>query len=320
MGFLVWRRDCTDGGPVPYDRHPHPSTESQRVNASQLPILFALTSSVLFAFSIQFQGLGLRDTDSRTATLISIGASTVLYWLVAPLLLRSEYWVVGALLIFCAVGLIRPFLSSNLALAGVTHLGPTLATTLAATSPFFGALLGVFWLGEIMTWPLAFGTAGIMAGIVMLAHGGRTKGDWPMWALALPVGAATIRAFGHVFSKVGMEIVPSPYFAGLVTLSVSFCVALGFHAIRRRRPFLASSRRSILYFGVAGVANGVSLLSLNTALSGGDVVVIIPIVATSPVITLLLGRFVFRQEMLTPRAMMAVLMIVPAVIIIAVGR
>ena len=290
------------------------------MNASQLPILLALVSSVLFAISIQFQGLGLRDTDSRTATLLSVGASTALYWLVAPLLLRADYWVVAALLIFFAVGVIRPFISSNLALAGVTYLGPTLATTLAATSPFFGAMLGVFWLGEVMTWPLAAGTGGIIAGIVLMASGGRSKGDWPLWALALPVGAATIRAFGHVFSKVGMEIVPSPYFAGLVTLSVSFCVALAFHAMRRRRPFLASSRRSMLYFGIAGIANGVSLLSLNTALSGGDVVVVIPIVAISPVVTLLLGRFVFRQEMLTPRAIVAVLMIVPAVIIIAVGR
>ena len=291
------------------------------MNASLSPILFALTSAVLFAFSIQFQGLGLRDTDSRTATLISVGASTALYWLVSPLLLRSDYWLPAALLIFCAVGLIRPFLSSNLALAGVAYLGPTLATTLAATTPFFGAMLGVFWLDELMSWPLALGTAGIMTGVVMLASGGRTKGDWPLWALALPVGAATIRAFGHVFSKLGMEIVPSPYFAGLVTLSVSFSVALAFHAVgRRRRSFLASSRRSILYFVVAGFTNGVSLLSLNTALSGGDVVVVIPIVAVSPVFTLLLGRFVFRQETLTPRSLAAVLVIVPAVMIIAAGR
>ena len=35
-------------------------------------------------------------------------------------------------------------------------------------------------------------------------------------ALLLPVGAALLRSFAHVFAKIGMEAIPSPFFVALV--------------------------------------------------------------------------------------------------------
>jgi len=52
----------------------------------------------------------------------------------------------------------------------------------------------------------------------------------------------------------------------------------------------------------------------------GEVVKIIPIVALSPVFTLLLGLFVFRRETLTLRIVLALLLIVPGVILVASGH
>ena len=49
-----------------------------------------------------------------------------------------------------SAGLIRPAISANLSLAGMRYLGPTLATTLASTSPLFGAAFGILWLGEVL--------------------------------------------------------------------------------------------------------------------------------------------------------------------------
>ena len=59
---------------------------------------------------------------------------------------------------------------------------------------------------------------------------------------------------------------------------------------------------------------------LNTALLRGEVVSVIPIVAASPVFTMLLSIFVFHRETLTPRIVMAVLVVVPSVIFIALNR
>jgi drug/metabolite transporter (DMT)-like permease len=67
----------------------------------------------------------------------------------------------------------------------------------------------------------------------------------------------------------------------------------------------------------AGVIMGVSVVSLNTALMRGQIVTVVPIVACSPVFTMLLSVLVFRREKLTARVVLAVFTVVPSVLLIA---
>ena len=280
-------------------------------------IAFALSSSFLFAFSLQMQAMGLREVSARIGTLVTIGSTTLAYWLVSPLFVERWYWFDSAILIFAAIGLIRPFLSVNLALAGVRLLGPTLASTLGGTTPLFGALFGVLWLGEEMTWPILTGTLAIVAGVVLLARSGRVRMDWPLWAILLPMGASLIRSFGHAWTKVGMEALPSPAFAAMIGTTVSLVIALIAERKSLVQPVASINWRAQRWFVLAGLTNAVSLFSLNNALNLGDIIVVIPVVATSPVVTLLLSRFVFRQDSIDLRKVTAVALIVPAVILIA---
>ena len=66
----------------------------------------------------------------------------------APFLMDWSNWLEPAVLIFVLVGLFRPSVSANLAIAGMRYLGPTLTTTLSATSPLFGAAFGVVLLAR----------------------------------------------------------------------------------------------------------------------------------------------------------------------------
>jgi len=61
------------------------------------------------------------------------------------------------------------------------------------------------------------------------------------------------------------------------------------------------------------------VISLNTALLRGHIVTVVPIVACSPVFTMLLSVLVFRRERLTPRTVLAVALVVPSVIFIALN-
>jgi len=247
--------------------------------------------------------------------------STVLFWLFSPWFLQLWYWGTSAVVIFALVGLFRPFLTSNLAIAGIRHLGPTLTSILASTAPVFAAFFAIIILGETLTIPLALGTLTIVLAIGLLARKSEAKSTWPVWALALPIGAAVLRALGHALTKLGLDIVPDPLFAGLVSYSVSLVIALGSSLGQKKR---ASARvrwtPGLLWFFCGGVVNGISIWSLNTALHLGEVVKIIPIVALSPVFTLLLGLFVFRRETLTLRIVLALLLIVPGVILVASGH
>ncbi len=288
---------------------------------SEVPtVWFALTSAVLFAIGAHFQNLGLARVRSDRGATISIATSAVFFWLMAPFLLDGANWSRSAVWIFVLIGLFRPSVSANLAVAGMRYLGPTLASTLSSTSPLFGAALGVLWLGESLTWTTALGTAGIIVAIVMLTRrSSRAAVTWPLWALGLPVGAAAVRSVGHVLSKIGLEGIPDPYFAGLVAFSVSALVMIAVNRIRPGSQPVQWRGGGPYWFMAAGVVMGISVISLNTALLRGQIVTVVPIVACSPVFTMLLSVLVFRREKLTARTVLAVFAVVPSVILIALS-
>ena len=285
---------------------------------SFFPVLLSLLSAFLFALGAQFQSLGLVHMDSRSGAAITISTSAMLYLLVSPFFLNLEYLLEPAILIFVLVGLFRPAVSANLALAGLKFLGPTLSSTLTSTAPLFAVGLGIIFLDEVLNFSIAIGTLVIVLAIMMLAKkDGKISSNWPLWALALPIGAAAIRALAHLLTKVGMEEIPDAYLAGLIGFVVSAIVTLIIHKSRRVSSTISLKNPGTKWFIGASACFSLAVLSLNTALYNGQVIQVIPIVAASPIFTLLLSIGIFRQEVITKRIVLAVFMVVPAVMLIA---
>ena len=283
-----------------------------------IPVVLALCAAFLFALGIQFTRKGLHHTDPRSGTLISIGTATLLYWVVSPWWLERDYWLSPAIALFAAIGLFRPFVSSNLSMAGTQYLGATISSTLASTSPLFGVALGVLLLGEYVGADIALGTGAIVAGVVVLSWRGGVSRAWPWWALLLPIGAACLRSIAQAFAKLGMESLPSPYFVGLVGYSVSFAIALADHHRRGGATHMVINR-GCAWFALTGLSYGFAILSLNSALNCGPLSVVAPIVACAPLFTLLLGVGLFGERAVTGRVIAAVLLVVPGVVLISMG-
>lgn len=243
-------------------------------------------------------------------------------WLLAPFFLDPAHWLHPAALIFVLIGFFRPSLSANLSVAGMRYLGPTMSGTLSATSPLFGVAFGIIILGEALTLPLSFGILGVVAGAIVISRrgGGKAARSWPLWALALPVGAAIIRSAGHVLAKIGMEDIPDAYFASLATFSVSALITLVLHFVQGTPQPINWKNSGPWWFVLSGVVFTVAVVALNMALKQGEVVTVVPIVAASPVFTMLLSIYVFRRETLTPRIVLAVLMVVTSVGFIGLNR
>lgn len=279
-------------------------------------VVFALASAFLFALTNHFQSLGLEGSDARTGSLINIGTGAVFYWLLTPFYLESWYWLTWGTLLFALVGIIRPSLSSLLAIQSIHVLGPTLTSALTASAPIFGALFAVFFLGEALDFKTGIGIAAVMAGAVVASY--RRQGlvrDWPLWAIALPVGAAFVRATGHAVTKLGLEDVPSASFAVLVSNSVSLAIAASAFRIEGRA--VSGTRKSFRWFIASGLTAAVSLHFLNSALQLGDLVAVVPIVSATPVFTMLLGLFVFRRERFSWRMVATIALVVPGVVLVA---
>ena len=278
----------------------------------------ALTSAVVCALSLPVQNLGRKQADPRPGVVVNSGTTAIVFWIFSPFYLETSYWLTTATALFAVVGLFRPALSVNLAVAGVKHMGPALTSGLAATNPLFAAGFAILLLGETMTWPMAFGTLAVVGGVAVSAirPGGLTR-SWPLWAIMLPLGAAFFRALGHPLTMMGLDDIPSPLFAGLVSYTVSIIVVYGaFRLEGRRMPTLT---RGYLWFVLSGSLNGISIYSLNSALSGGSLLTVAPIVACSPVFTILLGHFVFKKETITWQTVVTVGLVVSGVILVIVN-
>jgi DME family drug/metabolite transporter len=280
---------------------------------------YGLASAFLFALSNHFTNMGLERSDARSGTLVSIATSAVAYWLFAPFFLKGWYWLTTAALMFAIVGIIRPAISTSLAISSIKMMGPTLTSSLTAATPIFGSMFAILILGERLSSPVAIGTAAVVAGAVVAAWNPRgLKRTWPLWALALPLGASLIRATGHIVTKYGLLEVDSPSFAVLVGNTVSLGTAVLFFR-QERLPLSGATGGGKLWFLAAGLANALSVQFLNNALAIGDVVAVVPIVSATPVFTLLMGFFYFGRETITWRTLGTIALIVPGVILVALS-
>ena len=125
-----------------------------------------------------------------------------------------------------------------------------------------------------------------------------------------------LRSLAHALAKIGLETLPSPFFVALIAYTVSFPIALANDLrIRRHNPRRLSTA-GLKWLVITGLIYAVSVLVMNTALMSGRLIVVSPIVACSPLFTLLLGRFVFREEALNRKVAVAVLLVVPSVVLI----
>ena len=60
----------------------------------------------------------------------------------------------------------------------------------------------------------------------------------------------------------------------------------------------------------------VAVLSLNQALIIGEVVTVVPIVSCNPIFTLLLSILIFRREMIKPRTILALALVLLSIIVV----
>ena len=286
--------------------------------AYAFPVLLSLAAAIIFAFGNQFSRVALRFVDSQTAVLWQIGVSVSIYWLAAPFYMEAWYWTASVLPLLIMLGCFRPLLSANLGMAGTRILGPTINATLSAIAPLFGVALGVVLLAETLSWEIAVGSVGIVAGVILISSRGPSSRTWPLVALLLPIGAALVRSLSHAFSKIALEEIPSPFFIVVVAYSVSFVLALA-NQVRTGRPgYEAVAPEGVKWLIVTGATYGVAVLVLNMALLHGRLIVVAPIVACAPLFTLLLGAAVFRENAITRRVVIAVLIVVPSVTLIGI--
>ena len=223
-----------------------------------------------------------------------------------------------------ALAVIQNFGGRSQNYMAVNIIGASRASLFFATQAPFSALLALVFLGESITVPVIVGTIAVAAGLLAasgesLLEGWRTDRKYLLgYLLALSAGAA-YGSTNIVFKKAAEQL-DSPLVITALSLLVGLVLLLPFSAksASESSRVLAANWSSLKFIVLAGLAAGVGVNALYFALQRADVVIVGPIVASNPLITLLMAHlFISRLEQVTLRLAAGTLLAVLGVILVA---
>lgn len=125
---------------------------------------------------------------------------------------------------------------------------------------------------------------------------------------------------GQTIARGVMTELASPLVASAIALAFGFLyVSVVFH--RSVIQDLRVPNPRLVWFGLSGLASAWGVTFLFFGMSHAPVVVVAPMAAANPLITLLLARFLLQNlESITPRVILGVLLVVLGVCLVAFGN
>ena len=281
------------------------------------PQLVALGAALCYATSGIAARRGMRYSTPITVTLVSLTIHAVSLWTI--LLLTGGVPAVSSfvLLLFFITGTLQPVIRL-FTYAGIFYMGASRGTTIRGSNPMFSTLIAIWVLGERAEPEVIAGTCLVVGGVMLIswqpaAHGVPFK--W--WHVGFPLGAAVLAGVSHPIRRYAMSLANEPlYFAATVGL-VSFVWMVGYLLSPLSIESPKWHRQALWPFLIAGSFETLGILLVIIALSVGQVVLVSPVVATSP-LWILLGTWLFLHgiESLTSRTVVGAICVVSGTIAI----
>ena len=276
-----------------------------------MAILFALGAAFFFGSAHILVRWGLRTggpTTAITFNLLTMG--TVLLSVMGP---RADWAQLSPAAAgwFILAGAVAPLATQFLFYAAISRVGVARASPLRNTSPLFAGLLAVAWLGEQWTLALVSGTLMIILGATVLGmRDERALTDFRKRDLLFPLGASILGGVASPIRKYGYGMVTSVPLAICLTLIGSVSGLLLYLVAWRGYRDVSVNRGTVLWFGLSGAVTSCGITSYMLSLSMGDVVLVDPLIATTPLFSVTFTHLLLKdQERVTSKAVVGALLI-----------
>ncbi len=265
-------------------------------------IVFALGTAFFLALRDVFGRMAMRGVDPLLGTAAT--AFTGLVVLAAAAFLNGDFqgawpgWGRPLLLIGLA-GILRITVGRTTLFTAIQYIGAARSSSFSATNVFFAMFLGVLFLGEALTLPLAGGAVLVVGGCVLVAMSrvpAAVAGTWRGHAagMSLALGSALAMALSAALTRLVVHEFSSPlganFYASAIALP-SFLPALWNRPVQ---GVAAWSARTWTHIWLVGLVSAVGTTLGYFALQYAPVVVVQPIAQTRPLFVLLVSR-VFLQ-------------------------
>jgi drug/metabolite transporter (DMT)-like permease len=278
---------------------------------------FAFQTALCFSIAHIFVRRGLVHSNALTGSLISLGTSAVIFWLLLLAWMPLSALRTPAVGFFIAGGIFAPAIGQTLGYIGMERLGVARSSPIVNTSPLFSSVLAVVFLGELWLPQNILGTCLVILGVIVLSSRNRAEGEWRVQDALYPVLAAIAFGISTTLRKSGLTLVPEPLLAAAVTLGTAFLVLLAIIRFRGGRSELKINRKSGGWLFAAALVNTGAILSFFAALNVGPIVRVEPLVACNPLLTILWTAIFLRQiEQLSGRVVLGALVTVAGTVLV----
>lgn len=265
--------------------------------------VLALSAALWFAGSHILIRRGLAHADPVTGSVVSVALSLVMLWALALLFVPPRSFLTPVVWYFAVSGIFAPGIGRLLVYVGISRIGVARSVPISSSSPVVSSLLAVVLIGE--DWPIQniVGTLLVVSGVIIVIS--RTRGESIAWRridIIFPLMAALAFAMASNLRKLGFEIENLPLMASTVNVTTGFLFMTGMGVWQKGPAIMQFSRRAFWWFAAAGVCNTLGLLFNFYALSSGKLVVVEPLLATAPVLTVFLAAIFLKDlEAVTAR-------------------
>ncbi|MFQ6112221.1 MAG: DMT family transporter [Nitrospinota bacterium] len=256
--------------------------------------LYALGASFFFAVCNHLLREGIRDSSPHRAIwLVPLAMLTVLgLWTSlsppeGPINLRGLAWLIPG-------GILSPGLALPFFVLSLGHLGVARSASIAHCHPFAATAFAVLFIGERPGVSVILGMVVIAGGVVLITSRG-PSGSFERRHLFFPIGSGLLLASSTAIRKAGMIYMPYPVFGAFITtvgsLPSFFLMVPHLHGRSRK----GLTRQGAACFAAAGIFNSLAYFCVFEALRLGDVSVVAPLIATSPLFSLILAHLFLRS-------------------------
>ena len=254
------------------------------------PQVLALASAFFSAIATMLIQRGLIHSNFYAGFWINVMTGVVGLWSAVLLTTSPDQFDWRALPYFIFSGVAGTAAGRLFRVASIEKVGAPVASSIGNLAPLVATGLAVVLLGERVTFAILAGTLVIVAGTVLLSLSGKQVG-FPARYLVFPFLAAWCFGMVQVVRKMGLSDT-GPLFDAALNITAAMVASTAFVVASGKLRMLRCDRASFLYFVGAGATENFSVLLVIVALGLGDVSVVSPLSAISPLFVLFLA-FVF---------------------------
>ncbi|MFC2013760.1 DMT family transporter [Chloroflexota bacterium] len=285
-------------------------------------VLLAVLAAILWGVGNTIARVGLQSIKATSASILSLSAGLVVVWITALVFEFDTLVSVSLVAIgwFALTGVLHLALGRFLLYQTMRYIGAARGTSVAHSYPIFALIFAIILLKETPTIPVVIGTVSIVGGIyLLLTESSETSAIKKSRMLGYSVGLVAALLWGAVsilikhVSQFGPSFVVLSFALLFGTLALSAATGKSFQI------GVKANKKAIYLLLLSGFLNGIGLIGFYSALAKAPVVVVSPLVATSPLFTVLcVHLFLQRLERITIHVLLGCLLVVAGGVLVAI--